>query len=87
MIAAKKCSGGSSPLPRWPWITPLFLSRLNSKMRANSIRLPSPARRSAMSAFDRLKKRSGRHAAALCRDGITARVSYRFNFFDRTGLP
>jgi hypothetical protein len=33
-----------------------------------------------MGAFDRPKKPSGRHAAGLRRDGITARVSYRFNF-------
>src|SRR5450755_3925980 len=43
--------------------------------------LPPPfARRSAMGAIDRPKKPSGRHAARLRRDGITARLSCSFNF-------
>jgi len=42
--------------------------------------LPSPfARQSAIDAIDRQKNRSGRHAARLRRDWITAHASYRFN--------
>jgi hypothetical protein len=33
-----------------------------------------------MGAIDRPKRRSGRHTARLRRDGITARLSYGFNF-------
>jgi len=33
-----------------------------------------------MGAIDRPKKRSGRHAVRLRRDGITARLSCSFNF-------
>src|SRR5438874_8573197 len=47
-------------------------------MRANSMSLPSPlAGRSTMGAFDRPKS-SGRRAARLRRDGITAHASYRW---------
>ena len=41
---------------------------------------PPLARRSAMGAIDRAKKRSGQRPARLRRDGITAHVFYRFNF-------
>src|ERR1035441_1270603 len=41
---------------------------------------PPFVRRSAKGSIDRPKKPSGRHAARLRRDGITARLSCSFNF-------
>jgi hypothetical protein len=52
---------------------------MKARMRAHSTNPPF-ARRSAMSAIDRSKKRSGQHAARLRRYGITPRLSYSFNF-------
>src|SRR5947207_3358326 len=55
-------------------------------MRAKSMSPPSPCPPIRKSAFDRPKKRSGRRAARIRRDGITAHVSYRFNFLAIRGF-
>src|ERR1035437_10292787 len=47
--------------------------------------LPPFVRRSAKGSIDRPKKPSGRHAARLRRDGITARLSCSFNFLAHEG--